>query len=207
MYYYKACYTTLGIRRTMGTMSADPTIAAATIAALVAVTGFLVAQGAQRRERRHRVFADALAAVRDAQDLPYLVWRRADTTPATVEQLGRIQSEILGRVRFYELLLAIEEPRVARAYQLLQLRTRQQAADHRDLAWQSPLVGSDAPVWSTPDFVWDNGPEFTLCTDAMRVVAAPFPVVHWPAIKRRLVRLEQRDNLGRSATDWFRPLH
>jgi hypothetical protein len=57
------------------------TIIAALIAALVAVTGYMLTQAQARRERRAREFADALAAVEEYLEAPYRIRRRQAATP------------------------------------------------------------------------------------------------------------------------------
>lgn len=68
------------------------------------------------------------------------MWRRADTRPATVQELGRIHSERISELRYYVHLLRIEEPQIAPAFYLLAHRTRHQASRNRDIAWQDPLI-------------------------------------------------------------------
>ena len=58
-------------------------VVAAIIAALVAVVGYAVTQFANRQDRKAKTYAEALAAVTEYQELPYLVLRRAASDAAT----------------------------------------------------------------------------------------------------------------------------
>lgn len=181
------------------------TLAGATIAASVALAGYVLNQRAQRTALRARMFADALQSVRQLMELPYLVWRRSDTSAVTVETLGRTQSQVVSNIRFHLQLLEIECPRVSRAFYLLQLRARGQAAANRDLAWREPLTGSSKPVWADPDFRYDVAPETALCIAAMRAQNSFFGRLRRKGLEQQCELLEHRDSLDLPAAVWFRP--
>jgi hypothetical protein len=177
-------------------MHLDSTVVAAFIAAAVAALGYTANQFAQRRERRSRAYADALRAVRTVQELPYLVWRRADSNPETVEALGRLQSQALSEIRFYDMWLRIETRWVGEIFGLLQMKARGQSRRNRRRAWQESLLDSGLPLEAdTPPFTYDIRREMTLCIDAMTASAAWWGVlVRW-RLKRRFRDLAKANHL------------
>lgn len=81
------------------------TLISALIAASVVVIGYYANQYATRRERRARLYADALEALADHEELPYLIWRRASLDGAVLtERISRGH----GRLRYYETLLQLD---------------------------------------------------------------------------------------------------
>jgi hypothetical protein len=107
-------------------MPIDPTVFAAGLASAVALVGYLGSQRIQRVERRAQVFAQAMRAVDHLQELPYLIWRRSDSSPGSVQRLGEQQSALIQEVRYFVNLLRIENREVARVYHLLARRVRRQ---------------------------------------------------------------------------------
>src|SRR5579875_2384947 len=95
------------------------TIIAAVIAALVAVTGYMLTQAQARRERRDREFADALAAVEEYLEAPYRIRRRQAATPEAREALTSALSGLQARIALHRAWLQVEAPAVGRAYEAL----------------------------------------------------------------------------------------
>ena len=187
-------------------MTIDPTVVAATIASLVALVGYLGSQRIQRVERRAQLFADAMRAVDQVHELPFLIWRRADTSEETVQRLGRLQSELLQNARYYVNLLRIEAPYVASAFYLLAVRARRQTHVNRVVAWEDPLTGTGRRVSDQPPFRQDVGPEVQLCVDAMRAANSWAPLLRRRGLDHRRRRLETRESLGVPASEWFQPM-
>jgi hypothetical protein len=133
-------------------MGIDPTVLAAAIASVVALIGYLGSQRIQHVERRAQIFAQAMRAVDQVHELPYLIWRRSDSSPETVRRLGERQSILLEDVRYYVNLLRIENPRVAKVYYLLAVRVRRQTHVNRRIAWEDPLIGSSCHLADSPPF-------------------------------------------------------
>lgn len=78
------------------------------IAGLVALVGFLLNQLANRRERRSKIYAEALQAVQEYSELPYKIRRRASSDGATRAALGHAISDSQAQLRFYRSLLQID---------------------------------------------------------------------------------------------------
>lgn len=187
-------------------MHVDSTVLAASLASAVALVGYMGSQRLQRVERRAQVFAQAMRAVDQVQELPYLVWRRADSSPETVQRLGEQQSALLQEVRYFVNLLRIENGEVAKVFHLLARRVRRQMHANRRVAWEDPLIGSGRHLAEHPPFQIDVGPELKLCIDAMQAANSWAPWLRYPGIRRRRKTLELRDNMGEPSADWFVPL-
>lgn len=146
------------------------------VAALIAFTGVgvgvLINQHANRVERRTKVYAESLRALRDYRELPYLIWRRANSTPDTVAELGRTQSSTLSNVRFYLNWFEIESPVVARAYRLLYELLKQNYHINKSYAWNHALVKQTKKDFGQNPAGFaelpDDAPEVILCVEAMR---------------------------------------
>jgi hypothetical protein len=76
-------------------------LSTAIIAGLVALTGYLLNQFANRRERKSKVYAEALEAIREYQELPYKIRRRPDSSGTTRAALGDKTGEVVSRLWFY----------------------------------------------------------------------------------------------------------
>ena len=97
---------------------------AALVAAISAAMGYLANQLAQRHERRSKSHAEARRAVRRVQEVPSWIWRRADTSPQTVERLGLLQSEAWSEVRFDQQWISIESRSVGESTRISHAETR-----------------------------------------------------------------------------------
>ena len=149
-------------------MIPDPTIVAAGIAALVATGGYLFGQRAQRRERRSRVYAEALRTLRDLEAVPYAIWRRGDDSPEAVRLLGALQSDRFAAAHYYGQLLRIEIPWVGEIYHQLQFRVRRQTLHNARTAWLDGPRANTGRLWAGPSFINDTAPELELCLAAMQ---------------------------------------
>jgi hypothetical protein len=165
-------------------MIPDPTITAAGIAALVATGGYLLGQQAARAERRSRVYAEALRAVRDLEAVPYAIWRRGDDSPEAVRALGALQAERFAAVHYYSQLLAIETPWIGEIYYQLQRRVRRQTSTNVRTAWQDRRPAGQ--LWADTSFTDDTAPELQLCLEAMQADVAWRGQVRRRALRRRL---------------------
>jgi hypothetical protein len=143
-------------------------IATAIIAASVALVGYFVTQVANRRERKSKVYAEALAVLREYQELPYRIRRRPSSDGATRAMIGDEISDVLGRLGFYRSWLEIDSHIVGIAYRDLLEQVRRLGATHRNTAWREPIIADDKEVASL-EYEYDMGPEMKLCLDAMRL--------------------------------------
>ena len=73
-------------------------LSTAIIAGLVALTGYLLNQFANRRERTSKVYAEALEAIREYQELPYKIRRRPDSNGTTRAALGDKTGDVVSRL-------------------------------------------------------------------------------------------------------------
>jgi hypothetical protein len=118
-------------------------IIVASIAALVAIFGYVYVQVGARRERVGRTFADALAAVHDLRGMPYLVRRRPANDAATRWELAKRLNEIHSRLDFHRAWLRVEAAPVAEPFEELVTQVRDQASEYMDWSLQQPPFESD----------------------------------------------------------------
>lgn len=71
----------------------------AVLAALVALRGYWISQSMGRRERRSRIYAGAIEALYQYQELLYRILRRPASDSATRAEFSTRVSDILARVR------------------------------------------------------------------------------------------------------------
>jgi hypothetical protein len=133
------------------------TIIAAAIAAVVAVTGYVLIQAWARRERRAKAFADALAAVEDYLESPYRIRRRQASTPEVRAALTSALNDLQARIALHRAWLQVEAPAVAEAYEALVSAARTEAGTQMADAWNSAPLASDADMnlkvaYAHPDF-------------------------------------------------------
>jgi hypothetical protein len=132
------------------------------IAAVVAVTGYMLTQAQARRERRDREFADALAAVEEYLEAPYRIRRRQAATPEAREALTSALSGLQARIALHRAWLQVEAPAVGRAYEALV-----SAAEALVSAARSEAGAQMAEAW--------NAAPLTSDTDMNLKVAYPHP--------------------------------
>ena len=104
-----------------------------TIAALVAVVGYLLNQHAARNERRSRSYAAALEAVYAYQELPFRIRRRTSDPKSSMELAQKI-SDAFERLSFYQAWMDLESPWSAGPFR----------------TWFSERTDNGCPTASTP---------------------------------------------------------
>lgn len=122
------------------------TIAAATLATLVALITYQVEKRRSRHERYARTFAEAIQAVVDYLEAPYRIRRRPMRDPRIRYELTALVSDIQSRISFYEAWLATTVPTVATAYSNLVAAARREAGPEMTAAWRAPATRSDGDV-------------------------------------------------------------
>lgn len=121
-------------------------VLAALIAAAVAVYGYSRQQRAARREQRAAGYAEALRAVEDYLEVPYLV-RRRDGTAAARRAVTDHISAVQSRIKLHESWLAIHSSHaVASAYQEFVDAARQDAGPQMTAAWHARPTKRDRDV-------------------------------------------------------------
>lgn len=126
------------------------TILAAVIAALVVVVGYFVQQSFVRRERRARAYSEAVRAVEDYMEAPFLILRR-DGTVVTQRQITDKISDIQSRIAYHQAELSIyASSDIASAYSELVLAARKEAGSAMTAAWNAKPVrrGRAVPLGS-----------------------------------------------------------
>lgn len=112
-------------------------------AILVAAITYLLNQRSARRERRAKVFAEALAAIEDYAEMPYRIRRRAADAGARHLLTAEISS-VKSRIAFHQAWLQIEAPDVSAAYDNLDQAARRQAGVQMSSAWnETPFTRDD----------------------------------------------------------------
>jgi hypothetical protein len=132
----------------------------AVIAGLVALVGYLLNQATNRRERKSKVYAEALLALRQYQELPFKIRRRPSSDSTTRAELGREWSDVVSNVVFYLGWLRIESREVGAAYAALFEQTRKYGRMHRTMAWKAKIFESDEEMVDDLPFGYDNGPSW-----------------------------------------------
>ena len=131
-------------------------VIAALIAATAVLIGYLVNQVANRKAEKTKVFAEAIEAVADYQEMPYRIRRRPASDAPTRLALSERVSDIQKRIDFHRAWLVIESAKVGETYEALVSAVRKEAGEHMKTAWKEPLITEDDQMslgvaYSCPD--------------------------------------------------------
>lgn len=119
---------------------------AALVAALVAVGGYAAQQRAARADRHRTTYAEALRAVEDYLEAPYLI-RRRDGSAAARRDVSTHISEVQSRLNFYCDWLGLHAPEdVHLAYSAYVAHARREAGAQMTAAWKSKPATRDKDV-------------------------------------------------------------
>jgi hypothetical protein len=124
---------------------AGATILAAVLAATVAVGGYAWQQRQSRADKRAIMYSEALRAVEDYAEAPYIVRRRSgkDARAIVSKQISEVQS----RLALSRALLEISvNHHISAAYDHLVLSTRRAAGVAMSAAWRAPRIRRDSDV-------------------------------------------------------------
>ena len=124
-------------------------VVAAIIAGLVAIGGYAVTQFANRRDDKARTYAEAIAAVTEYQELPYLAFRRAASDGPTRAAFAQHQSEVMAKLGFYSAWVRIHSAVAGAAYANLVSHTRRQGRRHLATAWAGDVLKRDTQMTTT----------------------------------------------------------
>lgn len=120
-------------------------IIAGLLAAAIAVFGYAWQQGQSRADSRAVTYSEALRAVEDYAEAPYLVRRRNGREARAV--VSTQISEIQSRLRLYCALLEISASKeVATSYAKLVRAVRLEAGAEMSVAWRSRRIRRDRDV-------------------------------------------------------------
>jgi hypothetical protein len=137
------------------------------LAALVALIGYLLSQLANRNDRKIRLYAEALTAVHEYEELPYRIRRRTSNLQSGAAVAERVD-DVLTKVLFHRAWLQLDSEVVGIAFQDLVAQTGKQGGPYRAEAWSKPAVASDGDFDVRDRYIFDNEPELRLCLLAMR---------------------------------------
>mgnify|MGYP001562860928 CR=1 FL=1 len=129
---------------------AAATIIAAVIAAVVLVVGYFVQQGRARRERRAQAYGEAVRAIEDYLEAPFIILRR-DGTRVAQRQITDHISAVQSRIAFHRAELAIYAAQpISKAYAKLEAAARAEAGAAMSKAWrEKPIThGKKVPIGS-----------------------------------------------------------
>jgi hypothetical protein len=119
---------------------------AAVIAAVVVVVGYFVQQGLARSARRAALYAEAIRAVNDYVEAPYLVLRH-DGSGSVRWDLVRHISDVQSRIAYHQAALDQLAPSsIADTYRNLVVAARREAGAHMTAAWRSKPIKRDRDV-------------------------------------------------------------
>lgn len=101
------------------------------------------AAAAAARTENAALFAAALDAVHEYQELPYRIRRRSDAPPMTREELTRHASNVQVLLDKHVTHLTFVDNRVGTAYRALVQATRSESGSHMANAWNEPRITDD----------------------------------------------------------------
>lgn len=119
-------------------------IVAAVLAACVVVGGYLYERRNKRRDDLRELFSDALEAVAEYQELPYLVRRRSDSSPMTTADLSARISAIQTRLDFFTARLSLESEEVGLTFENLVRVVRSESGSQISEAWRADRLAEDS---------------------------------------------------------------
>lgn len=121
-------------------------LGAALIAALVVMVGYHFQQQLARKERRNKAYAEALRAVEDYREAPYLIMRR-DGSHAARMQIVQHVSDVQSRIDFYAYWLGLHtSEHVCDAYRHYVAAARSEAGRQMTDAWEKRPTRRDRDV-------------------------------------------------------------
>lgn len=121
-------------------------IVAAGLAAAVVVKGYLYDRRNKRRDDHRALFSDALEAVAEYQELPYLVRRRSDNTPMTPAELSARISAVQTRLDFFAARLSLESEEVGSSFKNLVRVVRSESGSQISEAWRADRLTEDSSM-------------------------------------------------------------
>jgi hypothetical protein len=139
---------------------------AAAIAAVVALTGFLVNGSLNRATEKRRACAEALSSIEAYLQLPFTFRRRPDNTPETLTRLGDLLSSVQVQVAFHKRYLQLEDKKVADAYTALYQKYDTTNPTYRQEALDTPPGRVEIPKGWPPS--GDTKTEWDACIKLMR---------------------------------------
>jgi hypothetical protein len=164
-------------------------------AALVALIGYLLLQGSDRRNAKENSYALALQAVKEFEELPYRIARRPAADEQARASIGDKMSDAYVKLEFYRAWTAIDSPLAGEAYALLVSRDHKAVRPHIIQAWRMPIMSADEQAPLNSHFDCDNAAEWDCCINVMRRELSIIAPLLRPGT-RRFVREFARSSKG-----------
>lgn len=114
------------------------------VSAITATVAYLVNQRQSRRARQAQLFAEALLAVSNFRNYPFLVARRS--IGDSREKLVNIASSVHASLDYHADLLRLEAPALAAPFDDVLRAARKEYNDHGKRAWEMAPVAVDADM-------------------------------------------------------------
>ena len=143
----------------------DPSVVAALIAVVGAVTAYLLGQRQAALERKRKSCAQAIADALQWLELPYRIRRRPDDDAGTLSSLAERINNLREQIQFHEKWLRIEIPDSAQKYGRLVSEVRAAASSAIEEAWTT------GPIKSAGDM---NIGELDICRDRVEEAVEEF---------------------------------
>jgi hypothetical protein len=163
----------------------------AIVAGVVALVGYYLTQATNRHERKSKLYAEALATVREYEELPFRIRRRPSSDPATRASLGEQVSSTFTKLGFYIAYLQIDSVVVGDAYYDLFKQTSEFGGRYREEAWKARVISNDEEMSSNFGYLYDNSREQELCLLAMRRQLSIWGFLSRRSVRRDLTRQRQ----------------
>lgn len=129
------------------------TVLAALIAAVSLLVGYFVQQGIARRVVRATTYSEAIRAIEDYMEAPFLILRRDESTAVRVQITSHV-SDVQSRLAYYKAELTLQSSAaIAEAYGVAVMAARSEAGPAMTEAWNTDPVsdGRGVPIgqrWS-----------------------------------------------------------
>lgn len=122
------------------------TIITGVVAVLVFLLGYILQRRQARRDERAKMFAEALQAVEDYLEAPYLIRRRDGSATARMDLVRHI-SNIQSRIEFHRAWLTIHTaPVVHQAYDAFVVAAKKESGPQMTIEWRSRPTHRDRDV-------------------------------------------------------------
>ncbi|MFB7956892.1 hypothetical protein [Streptomyces sp. NPDC056045] len=165
------------------------TLGLGVVTAVVALIGYWANQHIKRRETKSQMYAAAIQAIHEFEELPYIIRHRKSSGSEVRAELAEKLSGVFSRIKYHQTLLNMDSPVVGQAYTDLFTHTRRHAGPHRKEAWNTPPVTSDDQMPGAAYYPYDNSHEIEVCLLAMRRELNPWGWLSRPFTHRRIRKL------------------
>ena len=140
----------------------------ASIAAVVAIFGYLVNGSINRLSERRKAYAQALADLERLKHLPYDIRRRPDSSTESRARVAAAISEALALVAFHRRWLMLDSESVSDAYEALVAKISDTNVRFRLDALRTEPATEDHLLHLADIYTYDDGAECDACILKMR---------------------------------------